>query len=57
MARTKQTARKATSGAPTLSQNAARRAAVERVKARHEGGKELRMDGEPRRYKSGTVTP
>ena len=49
MARTKQTARKATSGAPTLSQNAVRKAAAARAKARHEGGK-------PRRYRPGTVT-
>ena len=55
MAITKQTARKATSGAPTLFQNAARRAAAAREKARCEGGKEPRMDGKPRMYRPGTA--
>ena len=55
MARTKQTARKATSGATTLSQNAVRRAVAGRVKARCAGGKEPRTDGKPRRYRPGTV--
>ena len=55
MARTKQTARIATSGAPTLSQNAVRRPVAARVKARREGGKEPSMNGKPRRYRPGTV--
>ena len=38
MAKTKQTAKKATMGAPTLSQNEARRAAA-RARARCQGGK------------------
>ena len=55
MARTKQTAEKATMGASTLSQNEARRAAAARARARHQGGKEPRTDGKPRRYRLGTV--
>ena len=55
MARTKQTARKATTGAPTLSQNEARRAAAARARARHQGGKEPRTDGKPRGYRPGPV--
>ena len=56
MARTKQTSRKSASGAPTLSQNEARRVAVARAEARHRGGKEPRTDGKkPRRYMPGTV--
>ena len=54
MARMKQTARKATTGVPTLSQNATRRAAAARVRARHQGGKEPRTDGKLRRYRPGT---
>ena len=56
MARTKQTARKATMGAPTLSQNEARRAAEAKARAMCQGGKEPRTDGKPRRYRPGTVT-
>ena len=55
MARTKQRARKATTGAPTLSQNEARRAAAARARARCQGDKEPRTDGKPRRYRPGTV--
>ena len=56
MARTKRTSRKSTSGAPTLSQNEARRAAAARAEARRRGGKELRTDAKkPRRYRPGTV--
>ena len=55
MARTKQTARKATMGAPTLSQNEARMAATARARARHWEGKEPRTDGKPSRYRPGTV--
>ena len=55
MARTKQTATKATTGAPTLSQNETRRAAAARARARHWGGKEPMKDGKPRRYRPGTV--
>ena len=56
MARTKQTSRKSTSGAPTLSQNEARRVAVARAEARPRGGKELRTDArKPRRYRPGIV--
>ena len=55
MARTQKTARKATMGAPTVSQNEARRAAAARARARHCGGKEPRTGGKPRRYRPGTV--
>ena len=56
MARTKQTSRKSTSGAPTLSQNEARRVAAARAEARHRGGKEPRTDAKKsRRYRLGTV--
>ena len=55
MARTKQTARKATMGVPTLSQNEARRVAAARARARCQGGKEPRTDGKPRRYRLGTI--
>ena len=55
MTRTKQTARKATMGAPTLSQNEARRAAAAQARARHWGGKETRTDGKFKRYRPGTV--
>ena len=56
MARTKRTSKKSTSGAPTLSENAARRAAAAIAEARHRGGKEPRTDGKkPRRYRLGTV--
>ena len=56
MARTKRTSRKSTSGAPTLSQNEARRVAAARAEARCRGGKELRTDAKkPRRYRPGTV--
>ena len=56
MARIKQTSRKSTSGAPTLSQHAARRVAVARAESRHRGGKEPRTDAKkPRRYRLGTV--
>ena len=48
-------AKKATTGAPTLSENKARRAAAARARARHWGGKEPRTDGKPRRYRPGTV--
>ena len=51
----KQTARKATMGAPTLSQNEARRAAAARARARHWGGKDPRTDGKHKRYRLGTV--
>ena len=55
MARTKQTAKKATMGAPTLSQNEARRAAAARARARCWGGKEPWTDGKHKRYRPGTV--
>ena len=56
MARTKQTSRKSTSGAPMLSQNEARRVAAARAEARHRGGKKPRTDAKkPRRYRPGTV--
>ena len=55
MARTIQTAKKATTGAPTLSQNEARKAAVARARARNWGGKEPRTDGKHKRYRPGTV--
>ena len=56
MARTKQTARKSVSGAPTLSKNEGRRLARERAEARCRGGKEPRTDiPKPRRYRPGTV--
>ena len=56
MARTKQTARKSVSGAPSLSKNEVRRLAVARAGARHRGGKELRTDTpKPKRYRPGTV--
>ena len=56
MARTKQTARKSTSGVPTLSRNEARRLVVARAEARCTGGKEPKTDGpKPRRYRPGTV--
>ena len=55
MARTKQTARKVTTGAPTLSQNEARRAAAARARARCREGKEPRTDGKTKRYRLGTV--
>ena len=56
MARTKQTARKSVSGAPTLSKNEARRLAKARAEARCSGGKELRTDApKPRRYRPGIV--
>ena len=54
MARTKQTAKKATMGAPTLSQNEARKAAA-RARARHWGDKEPRTNGKHKRYRPGTV--
>ena len=55
MARTKHIAKKVTMEAPTLSQNEARRAAAARARARHQGGKEPKTDGKPRRYRLGTV--
>ena len=56
MARTKQTTKRSTAGAPTLSQNAARRMAAVRAGARCRGGKEPRTDAKkPRRYRLGTV--
>ena len=55
MARTKQTAKKATMGAPTLLQNEARKAAAARARARHQGGKEPRTDKKHKRYRPGTV--
>ena len=56
MARTKRTTKKSTAGAPLLSQNAARRAAVARAEARCRRGKEPRTDTKkPRRYRPGTV--
>ena len=56
MARTKQTARKSASGAPTLSKNEVRRLARTRAEASHRGGKELRADTpKPGRYRPGTV--
>ena len=56
MARTKQTARKSVSGAPSLSKNEARRLAAARAEARCRGGKELRTDApKPKRYRPGTV--
>ena len=56
MARTKRTARKHASGAPSLSKNEARRLAVARAEARHRGGKELRTDAlKPKRYRPGTM--
>ena len=56
MARTKQTARKSASGAPTLSKNEVRRLAKARAEARHRGGKEPRTDTpKPRRYRPGTM--
>ena len=55
MARTKHMAKKATMGAPTLSQNEARRAAAARARARCQEGKEPRTDGKTRRYRLGTV--
>ena len=55
MARTKRTTKKSTSGAPTLSENAARRVAA-RAETRHRGGKEPRTDAKkPRRYRPGTA--
>ena len=42
-------------GAPTLSQNEARKAAAARARARHWGGKEPRTDGKHKRYRPGTV--
>ena len=57
MARTKQTAKKSASGAPTLSKNEARRLAWARAEARRREGKEPRADTpKPRRYRPGTVT-
>ena len=56
MARTKQTSKKSTSGAPMLSKNEARRVAVARAEARRRVGKELKTDAKkPRRYRPGTV--
>ena len=55
MARTKHMANKATMRAPTLSQNEARRAAAARARARHQGGKEPKTDGKPRKYRPGAV--
>ena len=55
MARTKQTAKNATTGAPTLSQNEARKAVAARARARCWGGKEPRTDGKHKRYRLGTV--
>ena len=56
MARTKQTARKSVSGAPSLSKNEARRLAVGTAEARCRGGKEPRTDApKPKRYRPGTV--
>ena len=55
MARTKHVTKKATMGAPTLSQNEARRAAAARTRVRHWGGKEPRTNGKPGRYRQGTV--
>ena len=55
MARTKQSAKKATMGALMLSQNEARKAAVARARARCQGGKEPRTDGKHERYRPGAV--
>ena len=56
MARTKQTARKSASGAPSLSKNEARRLATARAEARCRGIKEPRTDApKPKRYRPGTV--